>query len=152
MSTATEPRLRDMLGTLVRHSPRYVRLMKRLLADERLSALDKAPLVGAIGYGISPIDLVPGIVPVFGQLDDMAVMLGAIRFTLNRIPDDVANEHLMSVGLIRADVDDDIANCRRSAKRIVKTGFNGAARVITAGAGFSFRLAQAGVRGWRNPS
>ncbi len=152
MSTTSEPRLRDMLGTLLRHSPRYVRLTKHLLADERLSALDKAPLVGAIGYGISPIDLVPGIVPVLGQLDDMAVMLGAVRFTLDRIPSDIANEHLMAVGLIRADVDDDITNCRRAAKRILWTGARGAARVVRTGAVFSFRLAESGIRGWRNAS
>ena len=139
-----------MLGTLLRHSPRYARLTKRLLADDRIPALDKAPLVGAIGYGLSPIDLVPGIVPVLGQLDDMVVLLGAVRLTLDRIPSDVANEHLMAVGLIRADVDEDMANCRRAAMRIVSTGARGAVRVMRRGTRISLHLAEAGLRTWRN--
>ena len=150
MSTDSQPGLRQILGILLRHSPRYARLTRRLLADDRIPALDKAPLVGAIGYGLSPIDLVPGIVPVLGQLDDMIVLLGAVRLTLDRIPSDIANEHLMAVGLIRADVDDDLANCTRAAKRIVKTGARGAVSVMRTGTRVSLRLAEAGLRAWRD--
>lgn len=135
-----------MLSQLLRHSPRYARLTRRLLADGRVSAIDKAPLIGAIGYGLSPIDLVPGIVPVLGQLDDMVVLLGALRLTLDRTSSDVANEHLLAVGLIRADIDDDLAHCRRAAGRIVSTGIRGTARAVRTGTRVSLRLAGAGIR------
>ena len=41
-------------------------------------------------YLLSPIDLVPGIIPLLGQLDDLFVMLGALRFTLNHIDPAIA--------------------------------------------------------------
>lgn len=150
MSSIPPPRLWDMLGQLVRRSPRYAKLTRRLLADGRIAAMDKAPLVGAIGYGISPIDLVPGIVPVLGQLDDMVVLLGALRLTLDRIAPEVANEHLMGVGLMKADVEDDMVNCRRAATRIVTGGARGAVRVMRTGTRLSLKLADAGIRTLRN--
>ncbi len=150
MSTSSEPGLRDMLGRLVRHSPRYVRLTRRLLADSRISARDKTPLVGAIGYGLSPIDLVPGIVPVVGQLDDMVVLLVALRLTLDRVLPEIGNEHLLAIGLIKADIDDDLVNCRRAAGRIVSTGARGATRVVRTGTRLSLRLAGAGLRSLRS--
>ncbi len=150
MSTVSQPRLRDILSSLVRHSPRYARLTRRLLADGRISAIDKAPLIGAIGYGLSPIDLVPGIVPVLGQLDDMVVLLGALRLTLDRIPPEIANEHLLTIGLIKADIDDDLTNCRRAAGRIVSTGVRGTMRVMRTGTRLSLRLAGAGIRTLRD--
>jgi uncharacterized membrane protein YkvA (DUF1232 family) len=150
MEIRPEPRLRDTLLRLVRRSPRYARLTRRLLADSRISALDKAPLAGAIGYTISPIDLVPGIVPVLGQLDDMIVLLAALKLTLDRVPQDVANEHLMALGLLKADVDDDLRDCRRAATRVVTGSARGAAKAMRAGARVSMRIAGAGMRTVRN--
>ena len=150
MEIRPEPRLRDTLLRLVRRSPRYARLTRRLMADSRISALDKAALAGAIGYTLSPIDLVPGIVPVLGQLDDMIVLLAAVKLTLDRIPQDVANEHLMALGLLKEDVDDDLLNCRQAATRIVIGSARGAAKVMRTGARVSLRVASAGMRTVRN--
>ena len=146
MNSHRDPGLRATLKGLLRRSPRYVRLTRRLVSDGRISAIDKAPLVGAIGYGLSPIDLVPGIVPVLGQLDDMIVLLAGLRMTLDRIPPEIANEHLLSLGLIKADVDDDLANCRRAAGRIVSGGARGAAKVVRTGSRVSLSIARAGLR------
>ncbi len=144
------PGMRDTLRLLARHFPRYVRLTRRLVADSRISALDKAPLVGAIGYGISPIDLVPGIIPIVGQLDDMVVLLISLRVTLDRIAPEIANEHLMSVGLLRADIDDDIDNCRRVVTTIVSRGARGAAKIAETSAHISLSLARTGLRALRD--
>ncbi|GHT79907.1 hypothetical protein FACS1894130_10040 [Spirochaetia bacterium] len=51
-----------------------------------LSALDsqntpapmKALIIGAIGYIILPLDLVPDFIPVFGYLDDIATASGVV--------------------------------------------------------------------------
>ncbi len=146
MDTDRELGVRDTLIRLVRRSPRYAKLTRRLIADSRLSAMEKAPLLGAIGYGLSPIDLVPGIVPVLGQLDDMLILLGALRLTLDRIPASIANEHLLALGLIKSDIDDDMTNCRRAATRIVSGGARGAMKVMRTGTHISTRLARAGLR------
>lgn len=38
----------------------------------------KGVIIGALGYFISPIDLVPDALPVVGFTDDLAVMAGAV--------------------------------------------------------------------------
>ena len=41
-------------------------------------------------YVISPIDLIPDVVPVFGVVDDIVVVSLAIRFLLKRLPPELA--------------------------------------------------------------
>jgi uncharacterized membrane protein YkvA (DUF1232 family) len=78
-------------------------LWKRLLEQARLSwvllldgrvpiALKVIPLL-AIAYVISPIDLVPDIFLVLGQLDDMGILLAAISAFVNMAPQDIVEEH-----------------------------------------------------------
>ena len=37
-------------------------------------------------YLVSPIDLIPDVVPIFGVVDDLVVVPLAIRWLLNRLP------------------------------------------------------------------
>jgi uncharacterized membrane protein YkvA (DUF1232 family) len=37
-------------------------------------------------YLVSPIDLIPDVVPIFGVVDDLVVVPMAIRWLLNRLP------------------------------------------------------------------
>lgn len=41
-------------------------------------------------YLISPIDLIPDVLPVIGVVDDLVLIPLAIRFLLKRLPPDVA--------------------------------------------------------------
>ena len=43
-------------------------------------------------YLISPIDLIPDVVPVFGVVDDLVIVPMAIRWLLNRLPANI-REH-----------------------------------------------------------
>ena len=65
--------LDDDTLALVRRLPGYGRLAWRLARDPRLSRRRRTAVAAAAAYLISPIDLVPGIIPVAGQLDDAAV-------------------------------------------------------------------------------
>jgi uncharacterized membrane protein YkvA (DUF1232 family) len=147
-----ETSIKETLGHLIRRSPRYGRLAFRLLRDDRITARQKAPLVAAVGYGISPIDLVPGIVPLLGQLDDLIVLLGALRLTLEQVPATIGNEHLLAVGLTKGDIDADLADSLRASRKIVVSGARGAARAVDRGARFSLKLARAGFRNRRQRS
>ena len=57
-----------------------------LARDERLSRSRRAALLAGAAYLVSPVDLVPGIIPVAGQLDDAVVVLLAIRLALAGLP------------------------------------------------------------------
>jgi uncharacterized membrane protein YkvA (DUF1232 family) len=41
-------------------------------------------------YVISPIDLIPDVLPIIGVVDDLVLVPFAIRFMLKRLPADVA--------------------------------------------------------------
>jgi uncharacterized membrane protein YkvA (DUF1232 family) len=95
--------------------PRYVQLTYHLVRDQRLTAAQRALVAAGAAYAISPIDPVPGIIPVFGQLDDLAVLLLSLRRVLRRCPDDLAQEHLEAVGLSLAQIDSDLRVVRATA-------------------------------------
>lgn len=49
------------------------------LQSDRVSAKDKALIIGALGYMISPLDVVPDAIPIVGLSDDLAVLLYVLK-------------------------------------------------------------------------
>ena len=49
------------------------------LQSDRISAKDKAIIIGALGYMISPLDVVPDAIPIVGLTDDLAVLLYVLK-------------------------------------------------------------------------
>jgi uncharacterized membrane protein YkvA (DUF1232 family) len=49
------------------------------LQSDKISAKDKAIIIGALGYMISPIDVIPDAIPIAGLTDDMAVLLYVLK-------------------------------------------------------------------------
>jgi uncharacterized membrane protein YkvA (DUF1232 family) len=99
---------RDEFGALVRRMPRYARLAMALAGDSRLSRVRRAAVLAAAAYVISPIDLIPGIIPVVGQLDDLLVALAAIRFALEGLKPEWRAEKLAAAGLTQPDIEADM--------------------------------------------
>jgi uncharacterized membrane protein YkvA (DUF1232 family) len=131
------------LTALIRRLPRYLRLAWRLGRDGALSGRRRAAVMGAAAYLASPIDLVPGIIPVAGQLDDAAVGLLALRFALRGLPAGAQAAHLAAVDVSLDDIDRDLATVRRSAAWILRRG----GRLSVRAAGIAARASVAGARG-----
>ncbi len=55
------------------------------LQSDKISAANKAMIIGALGYMISPLDMVPDAIPIAGLSDDLAVLL----FVLKKVWTDV---------------------------------------------------------------
>lgn len=53
--------------------------------DRRTPVYVKAALIGAVVYFIVPDDLIPDSIPVFGYLDDAAVLAGALKIFSSHI-------------------------------------------------------------------
>lgn len=49
----------------------------------------KAVIIGALGYFISPIDVIPDFTPVIGYSDDLGVLVAAVSSVASQIDDDV---------------------------------------------------------------
>lgn len=103
--------LADFWETLKR-LPAYGRMVVTMARDERVPWSARSMLIVGGAYLVSPLDLVPGIIPVAGQLDDLYVVLTAIRQALRLTPDEVEAEYLERYGLDVATIDSDLAAVR----------------------------------------
>jgi uncharacterized membrane protein YkvA (DUF1232 family) len=74
-------------------APRLIKLLVRLMRDPRVQPRSKALLLVTVGYLVSPIDVIPDMVPGVGQLDDIIIVAFALDHLLNRIPEELVQEH-----------------------------------------------------------
>jgi len=85
--------MKDRMRGFLMFLPNLVMLLGRLLKDSRVAAADKALFIGAIVYVISPIDLIPDVLPFIGQVDDLYVVALSLLRLINRTDDVVITEH-----------------------------------------------------------
>jgi uncharacterized membrane protein YkvA (DUF1232 family) len=69
------------------------RLSLRLLRDPRAPMTAKLLFAAVIIYLLSPLDLVPDWIPVFGQADDIVVLLTGLNLFLKACPNWLVSEH-----------------------------------------------------------
>ena len=79
----------SLLRTLLSH----VRLTLRLIREPAVPLLMKAIPVLAVVYVVSPIDLVPDVIPIVGQLDDLGVIILALETFLKLCPPRAVDFH-----------------------------------------------------------
>ncbi len=118
MRTALYP----LLSPIIKRLPAYSRLAWRLVRDRRLRRGQRVLVLGGVAYLMSPIDLIPGFIPLIGQMDDIAVTLWTLRTVLRRLPPEVAAEHLAATGLRQDDLDADLARLSRSGRLLAAGG------------------------------
>jgi uncharacterized membrane protein YkvA (DUF1232 family) len=117
-----EPFPREEFATLIRRLPNYGKLAYALARHPRLSRVRRAAVVAAAAYVFSPIDLVPGIIPVVGQLDDLLVAIAAIRFALEGLRPEFRAEVMANAGLTSADLDADFKATTHTIGWIARSG------------------------------
>ena len=59
------------------------------LESDKVSYKDKAIIIGALGYLISPIDVIPDAIPIAGLGDDLAVLIFVLKKVWCEVSDDV---------------------------------------------------------------
>lgn len=62
------------------------------LQNPNLPLKIKSIIMGALGYFILPIDLIPDIMPVVGYSDDLGVLMGVLVIAAFYIDEDVRNK------------------------------------------------------------
>lgn len=139
---------KQRLTALAKRLPKYLALSKRLLSDPGVPVKSKALLgVGGV-YALSPIDLVPGIIPVAGQLDDAYVLLYGLKKCLGSMSDELAASHLEGAGISMEQIDEDIALVVRLAKRIGRMLITTGVKIGRAGR-TTFRFARDTIGRWK---
>lgn len=80
-----------------------IRLAWRLLRDPRVTPLKNALPILALLYVVSPIDLLPDLLPAIGQVDDLGVLATMVIVLVQLLPrlapGWVVREHLAAMGL-----------------------------------------------------
>jgi uncharacterized membrane protein YkvA (DUF1232 family) len=127
------------LKALAMRLPAYLKLAWSLGRDPAVPRGQKVWLLVAGLYNLSPLDPIPGVIPVLGQLDDYAVFLLALRRTLSASPQAVARAHLERQGLTAAQLQADLEEIQRIGRAVGKQALRG----LWAGARFAGRTALA---------
>jgi len=73
--------------------PDMLKRLARLVRDPRVDRRRRLVALGAVAYAASPVDLIPDVIPVLGQADDVVVAVLAVRMLLDGAEDDLLSEH-----------------------------------------------------------
>jgi len=68
----------------IRLIPSYVRLLFGLLSDGRVSKFDRVLVLAAAAYIVSPLDLIPDVIPFLGQVDDIFLLTASLQRLVER--------------------------------------------------------------------
>lgn len=62
------------------------------LQSDKISVKDKAIIIGALGYLISPLDVIPDAIPIAGLGDDLAVLVYVLNKVWGNVSEEVKNK------------------------------------------------------------
>lgn len=101
--------LRGRLKSFMMFLPNLVAMLARMVKDTRVPTAEKALFVGAIVYVISPLDLIPDVLPFIGQVDDLYVVALTTLRLVHKTDPSIVRRHWHGGGDIVA-LADSIAN------------------------------------------
>ena len=142
--------MKDNLLPVFKRFPLYGKAAYNLYRTENLTRGQKIILGAGLAYLLSPVDLVPGIIPVIGQLDDVLIALFALRRVLKSLPPETRDRCLAHCGLKMEDLEKDLELLKKIAAGIARraAGYavSGALAVGKIAAQSSFFLLRGSVR------
>lgn len=72
---------------------KIIQFLKDVANDERIPPRDKTVLLALIALVVSPIDLIPDWIPLFGQIDDLIVIGIILDYFFNKLDDKILLSH-----------------------------------------------------------
>ena len=81
-------------GNIFQEVIQQAKLAFNLMVDPRVHPLAKLVPIAAVAYLFWPIDLLPDVVPVLGQIDDVGLVMLGLRLFFEFSPPEVVREHL----------------------------------------------------------
>ncbi len=72
---------------------RLAQFIRAVAEDERIPPIDKKVLLGLLALLISPLDIIPDWIPVFGQLDDVVIGALILDYLFNVLDEDILLNH-----------------------------------------------------------
>jgi uncharacterized membrane protein YkvA (DUF1232 family) len=100
------------MARLVIKLPTYARLVWGIMRDPRTPIGLKGMLAAALAYVVLPVDLIPDVIPILGQADDLTVLLLVLDLFIQNAPAEVRAEHTARARDGTADLDRDLERLR----------------------------------------
>jgi uncharacterized membrane protein YkvA (DUF1232 family) len=75
------------------NAKKYAELCKLLYTDSRTPKISKIILWIAMGYALSPVDLIPDFLPVIGYFDDAIILPVLLYLAIKSVPVNVYKEN-----------------------------------------------------------
>ena len=100
--------------------PLHARIMAGLLGDPRVPTSRKALLAAAVGYALSPVDVIPDRLPLLGVLGLTVVAAQPVHPLQAGVPHALHHHPQEAVGIERAAFDEDVLRIRRLVPRPIR--------------------------------
>jgi uncharacterized membrane protein YkvA (DUF1232 family) len=101
-----------LLRRIARELPRYGKLTYCLYRDSRVPQRNKIALAAAMALILNPVVDVPLRLPIFGEMDAVALTVLAVRVFVEKAPKDVVAEHEAQIALGTSVFDQDLRTGR----------------------------------------
>ncbi len=102
-----------LLRRIAKELPKYGKLTYCLYRDPRVPQRNKVALAAAIALILNPVVDVPLRLPVFGEMDAVALTVLAVRMFVERAPKDMVAEHQERIALGTSIFDQDVRERRQ---------------------------------------
>jgi uncharacterized membrane protein YkvA (DUF1232 family) len=100
------------MARLVIKLPTYARVVWGIMRDPRTPIGLKGMMAAALAYVVLPVDLIPDVIPILGQADDLTVLLLVLDLFIQNAPAEVRAEHTARAKDGTADLDRDLERLR----------------------------------------
>lgn len=80
------------LAEVVSFVPDLGRLFVAVAKDPRVPWYAKAAAAGSVAYVVSPFDVIPDVLPIVGRIDDVYLIVKALKFLLREAGIDVLQD------------------------------------------------------------
>lgn len=88
-----DPVTRDRARTLLMIPPHLVKLLVGVARDPRVPTRAKVFAGAAAAYTLSPVDLIPDVIPIIGRTDDIVIVALALDHLIEQAGISVVREH-----------------------------------------------------------
>ncbi len=85
------------LKEIKNNAKKYIELCKLIYVDPRTPKTAKILLWIAIGYALSPIDLIPDFIPIIGHIDDIIIVPVLLYIAMRSVPKNVYIENYVQI-------------------------------------------------------